>query len=253
MYFSFDNLQLRYEPYPIGIARPLMDENIYREFLDNFPPLELFRDYKAVGKPGNKYTLSEKEDCTTYNDFIRSRTIWRDFHRWLKDDEFAYGIMDVLREHHIDLGFEYSPPFRRLAKRVRRIGRGEFGARHPRLRTRFEFSALPADGGHLRPHTDSLPKVVTMIVSMVRDGEWNAEFGGGTDVNRVKDTAYSFNRLNRVADFGEVEVVDTFSFCSNQGVIFIKTFNSWHSVRPMTGKGSSELRKTLTINIEAGV
>jgi hypothetical protein len=31
----------------------------------------------------------------------------------------------------------------------------------------------------------------------------------------------------------------------------VKTFNSWHSVRPMTGIGSDALRRTLTINIEA--
>jgi hypothetical protein len=34
-------------------------------------------------------------------------------------------------------------------------------------------------------------------------------------------------------------------------VIFVKTFNSWHSVRPMQGNGSGAMRKTLTINIEA--
>ena len=36
----------------------------------------------------------------------------------------------------------------------------------------------------------------------------------------------------------------------NQCVIFVKTFNSWHAVYPMTGHGSQALRKTLTINIE---
>jgi hypothetical protein len=33
--------------------------------------------------------------------------------------------------------------------------------------------------------------------------------------------------------------------------MFVKTFNSWHSVRPMTGAGSEAMRRTLTINIEA--
>jgi len=33
-------------------------------------------------------------------------------------------------------------------------------------------------------------------------------------------------------------------------VIFVRTFNSWHSVPPMTGKGSGAMRRTLTINIE---
>jgi hypothetical protein len=96
-----------------------------------------------------------------------------------------------------------------------------------------------------------LPKVATIIVSMVREGEWDPDFGGGTDVNRPKDLRTNFNEVNRLGRFEDMEVLDTFDFASNQGVIFIKTFNSWHSVRPMTGTGSNALRRTLTINIEA--
>jgi hypothetical protein len=48
-----------------------------------------------------------------------------------------------------------------------------------------------------------------------------------------------------------MEVLDTFPFTPNQAVVFIKTFNSWHSVRPMVGADSTAMRKTLTINIEA--
>ncbi len=47
-----------------------------------------------------------------------------------------------------------------------------------------------------------------------------------------------------------MELVDSFAFTPNQAVVFVKTFNSWHSVRPMTGRGSSALRRTLTITIE---
>lgn len=46
-----------------------------------------------------------------------------------------------------------------------------------------------------------------------------------------------------------MDVIDTFEFTPNQAVMFVKTFNSWHSVRPMTGTDPSVLRKTLTINI----
>jgi hypothetical protein len=47
-----------------------------------------------------------------------------------------------------------------------------------------------------------------------------------------------------------MEVLHTYPFQPNQVIVFVKTFNSWHSVRPMTGTGSKHLRKTLTINIE---
>jgi hypothetical protein len=49
--------------------------------------------------------------------------------------------------------------------------------------------------------------------------------------------------------FEDAEPLHTFDFRPNQCVIFIKTFNSLHCVRPMAGAGS-QMRRTLTINIE---
>ena len=48
----------------------------------------------------------------------------------------------------------------------------------------------------------------------------------------------------------EVETLNTFEFGPNQCIIFVRTFNSLHCVRPMTGKGSQAMRRSLTINIE---
>ena len=88
---------------------------------------------------------------------------------------------------------------------------------------------------------------------MLNEGDWDPTFGGGTDVNRVKDTTQSFNWLNAQGRFEDMEVLDTYPFTPNQAVVFLKTFNSWHSVRPMQGSGSNAMRKTLTINIETRV
>ena len=94
------------------------------------------------------------------------------------------------------------------------------------LEARFEFSALPADGGNLPPHTDAPTKIVTMIVSILEDGEWDEAIGGGTDVNWPKDDTATFNQMNRVAGFDEMEVLDTYPFTPNQCVVFVKTFNA---------------------------
>ena len=48
----------------------------------------------------------------------------------------------------------------------------------------------------------------------------------------------------------EVEPVASFPFVPNQCIIFVKTFNSLHCVRPMQAEDSSAMRRTLTINIE---
>jgi hypothetical protein len=250
MFLSFDNLELRYEPFPIGIAKPAMHEGTYKELLSNFPPIDIFEDYAYLGKPGNKFVLSEKENPRVYNDFIKSNAVWRQFHGWIKSDAFVYGVMDMLRDHYIDLDYKYVAPMKRFAGRLKDLTRGKLCGRLPPLKARFEFSALPADGGNLTPHTDAPTKIVTLIVSMVEEGEWKPDFGGGTDVNRPKDKRFCFNQLNKLAAFDDMEVIDTYDFGPNQLVLFVKTFNSWHSVRPMTGTGSKQLRKTLTINIE---
>lgn len=46
----------------MALARPIMEEGLYREFVDNFPSLEIMASFEAMGKAGRKYTLSEKED-----------------------------------------------------------------------------------------------------------------------------------------------------------------------------------------------
>jgi hypothetical protein len=74
-------------------------------------------------------------------------------------------------------------------------------------------------------------------------------YNHGRDVNRPKEVRHCYNYTNQRVDFDDMEVVHTYEYEPNQAVLFIKTHNSWHSVRPMAGIGSSAFRKTLTINI----
>ena len=250
MFFNYDHLQFRYEPFPIGLAKPLMEASGYREMLAAYPGKELFAYLPELG---HKYSLSEKNNPKGYQELIRSRPIWREFHGWLKSEGFIAGVLQALRERHIDLGYRKLPrPADRFAKLAKNLVRGRLDPGRPPLAARFEFSMLPAAGGHIVPHTDSPGKIITLVVSMVDEGEWDPAFGGGTDVNRPRDPALAYNELNRQAGFEDMDVVDSFAFTPNQAVVFVKTFNSWHSVRPMTGNGSAAMRKTLTINIEAG-
>jgi hypothetical protein len=247
MFLHYENLRFLYDPYPIGAARPALEEGTYKELLDAWPPTEIFHHYAKVG---DKYSLSEKFNGQHYRDFVRSRPIWREFHRWIKSDAFIAELMDTLRQHHIDLGYRVRPPLKRLSKRIKQLARGRLSVRPISLSARFEFQMLAADGGHILPHSDNPTKIVTLVVSVLRDGEWDPSFGGGTDVNRPKDMRLVYNRLNHQGRFEDMEVLHTFPFVPNQLVMFVKTFNSWHSVRPMAGVGSKAMRRTLTINIE---
>jgi hypothetical protein len=245
--FDFDRLKFRYEPFPIGLARPLMEEGLYRECVQAFPAKELFADLSVVGY---KYSLSEKSNPRLYRQLIRTRPIWKELHGWIKSRDFLKTVLKMLKDRHLELGYKVLSPGRRLARRIGKLAKGHLRSTRGTLGARFEFSMLPVDGGHVLPHTDAPGKIVTIIVSILDDNEWDPAFGGGTDINRPVDPRFSFNRLNRQGRFEDMEVIDTFDFQANQAVLFVRTFNSWHSVRPMTGTGSPAMRRSLTINIE---
>lgn len=248
-YFNYDDLSFKYDPFPIGLAKPLMDDATYRRLVENYPPIERFQ---FMPKLGNKYALSERFNPKVYHDVIRNEPVWKDFHGWLNSTDFLNSILAALKQHNIDLGYDTSRgAYKRLRSLMKDIKQGEISPKAVRLKTRFEFSMLPADGGHIKPHTDSRSKVITLVVSMLDDdGEWDPAWGGGTDVNVPKDMTRVFNDLNEQGEFADMDVLDSFDFTPNQGVIFVRTFNSWHSVRPMKGFGSTAMRKTLTINVE---
>lgn len=247
---SFQQTDFIYEPYPIGVAHSVFEDDYYKSLVESFPPVELF---KFMASLGNKYSLSELNNPDLYHEYVNTSGPWREFHRWLKREEFPYEILSMLCEHRIDLGLRRpegngaKAPAPTLLERLR-------GGRRPAetsgLSARFEFSMLPADGGFIKPHTDSPQKIVTLVIAILGEEEWNPAFGGGTEVLRPKDATQNFNHMNRYLEFDEVETLDTFEYRPNQCVIFIKTFNSLHAVRPMAGKGTELLRKTLTINIE---
>ena len=49
MRLLFDNAIFRYQPYPIGIAKPIFDEESYQVLLDSFPPIDLLPHWGGGG------------------------------------------------------------------------------------------------------------------------------------------------------------------------------------------------------------
>jgi hypothetical protein len=245
----YDAIAFDYEPFPIGLARPVLDPTDYEEMVRHWPPLALFKSKESLGI---KYSLSQVNHPLRYGRFVRATPIWRRFHRFVKSGDFGRGVLDMLRAHHIDLGLPAPSLATRLGLRARALWRGSPQPHFPRMKARFEFSAMPAAGGSIRPHTDALTKIVTVVIPMLREGEWNERWGGGTSIVRPKDRTRIFNLVNEFREFDEVECLKTFPFEPNQGIVFVKTFNSWHAVWPIAGDDPDVLRKTLTINLEIG-
>lgn len=244
---DFSKLAFDYEPYPIGLAPEILQPAFYDRLCAAYPPVELF-DFKPA--LGNKYSLSEVNNAAKYREFIKSSAEWSQFHAHVKSSKFVSNTLELLREHHIDLGLGHHRIVsgKSVSSRASALS---LILRITELSARFEFSMMAADGGHILPHTDSSNKLVTLVLSMLKPHEWNPAWGGGTDIVMPRNRRLVYNQANRALPFSEVEVIKTFPFNPNQCVIFVKTYNSWHSVSPMLGVGSGQMRKTLTINIEA--
>lgn len=245
---NLENIRFDYEPYPIGIARPTMDPVLYEELIDTFPDDDVFvsKEYHGV-----KLSLSQLNNGRGYYAHLKRNPAWRRFYDYIKSDAFISDTLAMLRSQNVDLGLDPVPLGERIAKRVKAYRRGSPQPHFPSLKSRFEFSSMPVTGGSIRPHTDAPSKAVTLVIPMLREGEWREEFGGGTSVVMPKDRTRSFNLMNGYMDFDEVECVRTYPFEPNQCLVFVKTYNSWHAVWPMTGNDPTILRRTLTINIES--
>ena len=246
--FAFEKSSFFYEPYPIGLIREVFDPGYYEELLKTFPPLDLF---KFMQYHGDKYSLSELNNPDKYLSFLHRTPSWKRLYDYVKSQQFIPDVLAILRQNEIDLGIAGAVP-RLGPMSLRQRLRSLLSGKKESLSARFEFSAMPAQGGNILPHTDSPQKIVTLVVSMRNAQEWNPAYGGGTEVMRPIDPSKSFNLQNRYLSFDEVETIREMPFESNQCVIFVKTFNSLHGVRPMTGP-SGLVRRTLTINIESGV
>ena len=57
------------------------------------------------------------------------------------------------------------------------------------------------------PHTGAPQKLVTLTISMVKNGAWKKSLGGGTNVLRLKDPRKSFNFFNNFLTYDEVEKI----------------------------------------------
>ena len=247
MTFRLQGAEFRYEPYPIGIARSVLSQDAYGELTRSWPATELFEFKQQLG---NKYSLSEVNNPGHYRRFVRSSPPWRQLHAYVKSREFLHEVIALLYERHIDLGLggQFLVP---RSRGLRWLERLKLLRRTHNLSARFEFSMLPADGGYIKPHTDAPNKIITLVISIMAPGEWDASFGGGTEILKPRDVTRSYNYMNRQFEFEQMETLGSFPFEPNQAVIFVKTFNSWHAVHPIRGAGSRIMRKTITINIES--
>jgi hypothetical protein len=243
--FSYSQAVFDYEPYPICLAPNVLSEADYEALTRTYPDLSLF-DHKPT--LGDKYSLSERNNRDNYLRFLATNPEWARMHAYIKSRKFIDDALGFLKQRNVDLNLgDYAV---RMSSHKMKPSLASRLIRRNELTARFEFSIMGGQGGHIRPHTDEQQKLVTLVISMIRPGEWDNAWGGGTQVCLPKDRTLIFNRANRYLEFEQVDIVRSYEFNPNQCILFIKTYNSWHQVAPIHAPPGAPMRKTLTINIE---
>ena len=249
---TFANAQMRYDPYPLAIINPAMDRNAYAELVDNFPHISLFG---KLSKFDYKVSLSEKFNPSNYHQFIAANKPWNKFHSWVKSDDFIRQVGGFLKSRSIDLGLEdYTRSFgERVGDLVKRLARG----RLPSLGQRLEelFRVFRPQGGRRRGGASYGRPSQDRDAGHDNDQGWRmAPPISAVDLISTVRPMMPINLTGRIqiVPWDKIEVVETVPFVPNQCMIFVKTFNSLHSVKPMRGKGSEALRKSVTIVLESG-
>jgi hypothetical protein len=243
--FSYSQAAFDYEPYPVCLAPKVLAESDYEELTRTYPDVALF-DYKPA--LGDKYSLSERNNRENYQRFLDNSPAWARVHAYIKSRRFIDDTLGFLESRNVDLGLK--PYAVRSTTGKAKPSLASRIARTTELSARFEFSIMGGQGGHILPHADEPKKLVTLVISMIRPGEWDNAWGGGTQVCLPKDRTLIFNRVNRYLEFDQVDVIRNYEFNANQCLLFIKTYNSWHQVSPIHAPPGAPMRKTLTINIE---
>jgi hypothetical protein len=108
---------------------------------------------------------------------------------------------------------------------------------------------IGADGGHMMPHTDPPQRVLSIEIYIVREGEWEPTWGGGTAMLKPTDISQNYNFMNQAARFEEMTCLQTFPYLPGRGVVLMKTFNSHRAIYPMSGPAEA-MRRCLTITLD---
>ena len=78
--------------------------------------------------------------------------------------------------------------------------------------------------------------------------DWRHEYGGGTEFYRATSSSSRSNWGNRRVEFSDVSTFRTAEFAPNRLVMFVKSWDSFHGVRPITCPTTAR-RKSVNFNV----
>lgn len=248
-------------PFPLFVSEECFEPSTYKSLASMFPSLEKFQSVFLEGK--RKLDIRDQEFAVLIKE---SGPLWQKLIEELNTQSFVDSLKDLAStEKHTGKLKErldkmwvlfkdaYVQTSENLASRVHELN---LETQLP-VKISFEFSHL-TDGSSIPPHTDSLNKLISIVLFFPDDSLRHASEVLGTNFYETENTQkWSTWDTGTITDSEERSQFDReFSvfyradFCPNAGVCFFKNELSWHGL-PKISVTPPATRKAFIINIFA--
>jgi hypothetical protein len=238
---NFKDSEFFYDPYPYAIIKNIFEKEIYDELKKEFPDSndEKFdtsgnSKKKDMGK-FNKFQIDNFKS-KNFNNVIKNRKTSKLIYNFFKSEKFINIIDEFLISNHVNI---------KLIKK-QNYWQSFF---KKNFNIYFELSSIPCDGGFIAPHTDAPRKIITCVMPIVDKEEISNLKGVGTSMLEATNIKYKYNFLNQTVPLSDTKEIKYIDFLPNQMLMFIKTYNSLHSVGPIKSTNLTKSLKRKSINV----
>ncbi|MCA1780534.1 MAG: hypothetical protein LC637_14490 [Xanthomonadaceae bacterium] len=197
------------QPYPWANPAGLLTDAGFNTLVGQLPSLDQFK--QVFGRSRKHGQQSHDRYALEWQDDLPVADAWKAF-------------VDELR----------GPVYREFLFRM--IG-------HDRFSLKFHFHFTP-NGCSVSPHCDAVWKLGSHIFYLNTERDWKPEWGGET---QVLDDCGRFPARS-APDFGEFDRAMSSKSLGNRSLLFIRSGNSWHGVKPINCP-EGHLRKVFIVVI----
>ncbi len=215
----------RLDPYPHIYVENILPADFYAGLIERLPDTASYRPFVQSGRVTEDYDPRRLVIFNNDEDLGRlqpgQRDFWEAFFLCFQQDDFARALYGKFQT---ELAYLFEPAA---------------DGKAPTIRLHKEVMLIrDLEGYALGPHTDTQPKVVTVLFYLPSD-ESRPDLG--TAIYLPKDRAFSL-RGGEHYDFAEFDHVATKSYLPNRLLSFVCGDQSFHGVEPIKpGQGWRDL------------
>ncbi|MBT7557776.1 hypothetical protein HN615_12745 [Candidatus Woesearchaeota archaeon] len=239
------------KPFFLYEIKDFLNEKYYKELYEAFPSVELFDN----PNPDKGYKKALDGRSKIINDFLLSSSIWGEFTDTINTHETSLLLKELFHDNlpkrELFKDREWFTEINYYSKKSAHV---EAPKNVNLIRYSFEFSHLE-NGAYIPPHTDSETKLITMIMYFPDPCfDWSDKHNG-TYFYRPKDPKCALSSWesihlegDRLAQFRtRYETLYHAKFEPNKLLVFLKSDESWHEVKKITGLKTT--RKAFIVNV----